>query len=135
MLSFYFGCVVVAVLAIVGVTAARYWADRRFSRSARARGLFEFFDGKRMRTVDPIEVLTKMEEHKEFRFDVHPSGVGDGDKEAIAITVRAVREAFGIPAFSNTGAPGLSTQECLRLFNSFSLWVAVQKKSIESNAT
>lgn len=135
MLSFYFGCVFLAVLAALAVTAARYWADRRFSRSARARGLFEFFDGKRMRTVDPIEVLTRMEEHREFRFDVHPRGVGEGDKEAIAITVSAVRDAFGVPAFSNAGAPGLSTQECLRLFNAFSIWVAVQKKSTASSAT
>lgn len=122
----------VAMMGVVVFARSRVIAKLR--RSHPSRGLFAFSDGFRIRSVDPIAVLTTMEAHKEYRFDLHPSRVLEGEKEAMAITVDAVRQAFGIPAFTVPGRPGLTHQECLRLLTAFRIHIALQKKSIESIA-
>jgi hypothetical protein len=130
----WFALIVACVAcALASVAAVRVILGRR--QSAGHRGLFGFSDGARVRYVDPIAIIVAMEAHPEYRFDLHPSRVADGEKEAIATTVDAVRNAFGIPKFSQVGKPGLTQRECLALFNAFCNFVGTQKKSTESTAT
>ena len=128
-------CCLCTFLAMVIVIAARYLLSKTIRMSPEARGLFAFHDGFRIRTLDPIDVLNAMEAHKEYRFDLHPQRVRDGEKEAMDITVDAVRQAFGIPPFTAVRRPGLTQQECLRLLNAFVVYIATQKKSTEPIAT
>lgn len=128
-------CLLCAVLSLSIVGSARNRIVNSLRQSPESRGLFSFHDGYRIRTVDPIDVLSAMEGHKEYRFDLHPQRVLDGEKEAMNITVDAVRQAFGIPPFTAVGKPGLTQQECLRLLNAFIVYIASQKKSTEPIAT
>jgi hypothetical protein len=132
--QWFFICVLASALMMAIVGFARSRVIARLRRSHPSRGLFSFSDGYRIRSVDPIAVLNAMEAHKEYRFDLHPARVLDGEKEAMDITVNAVRQAFGIPPFTAPGRPGLTHQECLRLLNAFRVHIAVQKKSTESIA-
>jgi hypothetical protein len=132
--QWFFICVLASALMMAVVVFARSIVIDRLRRSPPSRGLFSFSDGYRIRSVDPIAVLNSMESHKEYRFDLHPARVLKGEKEAMNITVDAVRQAFGIPLFTAPGRPGLTHQECLRLLNAFRVHIAVQKKSTESIA-
>ena len=116
-------CLLASIAMMVIVAFARWRVIAKLKRSRPSRGLFSFSDGHRIRSVDPIAVLNAMESHKEYRFDLHPARVFEGEKEAINITVDAVRQAFGIPPFTATGRPGLTHQECLRLLNAFCLYI------------
>lgn len=128
--------VLASAAAAVGIVAAsRILLARKAVRSAKYRSLFQFSDGVNIRAVDPIVVIEAMEAHEQYRFDVHPQRVAEGEKEAIAVTIDAVRRAFAIPAFSKVGVPGLTNNECLQLLNAFTLWIAAQKKSTERPST
>ena len=132
LVQWYSFCILLAVIGIAIVVLVRRRLARSLLQSPRARGLFRFSDGVNFHTVDPIEILNAMEAHPEYRFDLHPGRVRDGEKEAIEITVDAVRTAFKVPAFTKVGTPGLTTQECLRLIGTFNCYCASQKKSTES---
>lgn len=135
MVNYILGSFILAILLLVLVSLARVFIESRQKRSAASRGLFEFSNGVQMVAVDPIEVITAMEEHDRFRFDVHPKLLEDGDKEAVAVTVDAVRFAFGVPAYINPKMPGLTNKECIALYDAFCIWLAHQKKSTESDVT
>jgi hypothetical protein len=135
MITYILGSFILAVLFLVLISLTRVMLEAKGKRSAESRGLFEFSNGVRIVAVDPIEVVTAMEEHDRFRFDVHPTLLEDGDKEAIAITVDAVRHAFGVPAYHSPKQPGLTNKECIALYDAFCIWLARQKKSTESVAT
>lgn len=132
--QWFFICLVASASMIAIVAFARSRVIAKLRQSHPSRGLFSFSDGYRIRSVDPIAVLNAMESHKEYRFDLHPARVLDGEKEAMDITVDAVRQSFGIPPFTSPGRPGLTHQECLRLLNAFRVHIAVQKKSTEQIA-
>ena len=128
-------CVLASASMFAVVVFARSVVISRLSRSHPSRGLFSFSDGVRIRSVDPIAVLTAMEAHPQYRFDLHPARVLEGEKEAMDITVDAVRKAFGVPPFVSPKRPGLTHQECLRLLHAFRVYIASQKKSTELNVT
>lgn len=135
MIQWILVCLLASISMMCVVAFARSIVVAKIKRSHPSRGLFSFSDGLRIRSVDPIAVLNAMEAHKEYRFDLHPARVLEGEKEAMDITVDAVRQAFGIPPFTAPGRPGLTYQECLRLLNAFRVHIAVQKKSTELTAT
>lgn len=135
MLIYLLFVLMTSAITLAVVFAARVVLAKRIARSARYRGLFQFSDGVNLRAVDPISVIEAMEAHEQYRFDIHPQQVAEGDKEAIGITVDAVRKAFAVPAFTKVGVPGLTNNECLQLLNAFSLWVAAQKKSTDQPST
>jgi hypothetical protein len=128
-------CLLASGLMFAIVLFARSRVIAKLRRSHPSRGLFSFSDGLRIRSVDPIAILNAMEAHPQYRFDLHPARVLEGEKEAMDITVDAVRKAFGIPPFTAPGRPGLTHQECLRLLTAFRNYVALQKKSTEPTAT
>jgi hypothetical protein len=94
------------------------------------RGMFRFSDGVTIRSVDPIAVLIGLEAHKEFRFDLHPKRAEEGETDAYRVIASAVREAFGVPEYTEPGKPGLTVIECYQLFRAFVLYADSQKKSI-----
>lgn len=130
---YYFGAILVSVLLMaLAIVLARWLVVGRMVREKRSnRGLFRFNDGVRIRSVDPIEVLIALEAHSEFRFDLHPLRASNGESEAFGVIADAVRSAFGVPAFTSPGQPGLTVRECYELYSVFVRYVTLQKKSTE----
>jgi hypothetical protein len=128
-------CLLFAILGLLLVFGLRKWLDSRIEIKAANRGLYLFHDGKQMRAVDPISVLTALEDHDKFRFDVHPQRVQEGDREATSILVDAVRKAFGVPVYSSPKTAGLIERECIELYWHFCHWLQLQKKSSRSEPT
>lgn len=102
------------------------WLRRR--QADRNRQIFRFWDGSQWRQCDPIETLIKLQSHSQYDYRIHPQMVDDGDKEAIAITCDAVRQAFGVSAFDDGG---LTIDETLALLAGFCVYLDVLKKSTE----
>lgn len=106
------------------VTRLLNWIRRR--REAKNRGLFAFYDGRRNRSIDPLEVLSKFEEDPAFVPETHLSLVDAGDFDALAIAVRAIRQAFEIPSVRQGG---LSSSECIVLISEFYDYLELLKKN------
>ena len=126
-------CAIVVLLALLAHCRAKYIESQQLS--PRNRGLFRYFDGVKIQTIDPIAVLQAYEAHAEFRFDKHPEKVREGDAEAIRIVLDATRNAFNVPAFTQVGLPGLTQKETIELFESFVSYSSAQKKNTEPNPT
>jgi hypothetical protein len=119
------GFLAASCAAVVGT---RLYMGRQLA--GRNRGLFRFHDGKQIREVDPMAVLTSLEEHPKFRMDLDPKrAIEDGDQEALDCMADAVRIAFGVPAFTSPKRPGLTVYECVELLAVFMLYVDSQKKN------
>lgn len=113
--------------ALLVVLVSR-WKVRRRSRAI--RGLFRFYDGRKICEVDPISVMLSLDAHPEFRMDLDPKrALLDGDQAAMSRLASAVRDAFGVVAFSGPGKSGLTVFECVELLSVFTLYVELQKKS------
>jgi hypothetical protein len=101
------------------------------TRLDKRRNIFSFWDGQRVRRVDPLRVLQTLQADKEFLMDRHIKMAMElGDQEAIAITCKAVQTAFGVSAWSDD-QPGLTIAETLALVQAFVGWLELQKKSTE----
>jgi hypothetical protein len=129
-----------SVSMLVLVVIVRWYLGMERARAIRVaestdRGLFRFSDGVKVRSIDPISVLMDMEAHDRYRFDIHPQRVAEGDKESQEITVDAVRGAFRVGEFTAVGRPGLTFQECLKLWDSFCWFIDQQKKNSERPPT
>ncbi len=121
-----------ALCVLIAVFVVRHWLLTRpqaISIKPKRRGLFIFNDGFRVREVDPIDVLTRMEAHKAFRHDLHPKRCELGEIEALEILADAVRSAFAVPAYTEPGKPGLTVRECFELYSVFAHYLHSQKKS------
>lgn len=95
------------------------------------RGLFRFNDGKKIRAIDPIEVILSLDGHKEFRLDLHPGQAESGNQQAMSICRDAIQTAFRVVPFTSPEQPGLSTVEMLRLLDAFQSYCMRQKKNID----
>lgn len=136
----YWPMVVISIvlMAIARWVFARWYLNRLAKKLADdpgRRGLFCFHDGAKVRSVDPISVLMEMEAHEHYRFDLTPLRVARGEREAVEITVDAVRKAFGVAEYTKPGTAGLTVQETLQLFNAFCRYLDLQKKSISATPT
>lgn len=99
---------------------------RSWFRAQMPRDIFEFWDGTRYRRVDPLVVCRSIDNHKEFNAEQHSKLVDMGDDEGIAITAKAVRDAFGVEALSTGG--GMTETECCDLLKDFWNWCGEVKK-------
>lgn len=100
------------------------------------RCIFRFYDGQRMRAVDPLVTYRLLDGHAEFNWLSDPKLIerpSDGDPlldrakdEAMQKCVAAVREAFGLPVFD--GRRGLTETECYALLLEFTMYVGAVKK-------
>lgn len=93
---------------------------------ATPREIYEFWDGRRWRRVDPLVVCRALQSHERFNPERHPDLVDEGDEEATVITVGAVRDVFGLPVYD--GKRGLTESECLSLLADFWHWCGDLKK-------
>lgn len=124
-------------LMVVLFALVRWLLRRRFrvEQESRHRLLFRFWDGRRIRGVDPIAIIQTIDNHPQYRWDLHPGRVARGESAAIRETVDAVSQAFGTTMFTEVGKPGLTTDEHLQLLATFLRWVDLQKKSTDNMRT
>jgi hypothetical protein len=109
------------------------WIARR--RANRRRQIFRYFDSTAWRQCDPIETLMRIQSHPKYDYHLHPQMVDDGDREAIEITVDAVRSAFGVVPFDASTGIGMTVSETLELLSAFCVYLDVLKKSTRTTVT
>lgn len=94
------------------------------------RGLFQFFDGKCWRTVDPLQVARDLFTHPRFDWDETPqlllTGKAPAQLEAFHVIGEAVRAIFRIPPVDQGG---LTDRECLDLLTAFRHYLGDVKKN------
>lgn len=101
---------------------------RRRSMS-RNRNIFEFYDGARLRRVDPAVAVRSLETSSEFDWAEDPGLIEFGDVKALTRTVRAVQAAFGVTPYDEAKRTGLTESETVELLISFVQYLEFQKKS------
>lgn len=92
------------------------------------RRIFRYWDGSKERAIDPLEAWAAVQADPEFSLAKHPDLIDAGVADAIAITVRAARRIFDVPAWSES-SKGLTAGECLALMIGFWNYVADLKKN------
>jgi hypothetical protein len=90
------------------------------------RAIFRYWDGRRIRGVDPIAAIRDIKADPEYDEDSHPALVDIGDADAIRIMANAIRSAIHCPTFE---AGGLTELELLAVYHQFLTYTASLKKS------
>lgn len=103
-------------------------------RLNRHRAIFQLWDGRRYRYVDPDVVFRCLKNHETFDLDTDTSLHDAGVEESTERCLLATREAFGVKEFDgSTGKPeGLTEQETLNLLGRFGDWMSAVKKNISA---
>lgn len=109
----------------------RRWRERR--RNA-ARFIFEFWDGRRRRAVDPVVVWRTIHDDEELVIPADLEAADAGDIEAQAKAVRAARRAFDVTGWTED-QPGLTEGECLQLLVDFNDFCESLKKNTNAMPT
>lgn len=92
----------------------------RSRRKARARAIFPFRVGRRIRFADPIQVHLSLLGHAEF-LPRHLAEARAGDLDSAKVCTDAVCEAFGLTL--RPGSPdSVTLADCVRLLFTFDLW-------------
>jgi len=76
-----------------------------------------------------------LRDDKEFRAEVHPHLVDVGDEEAVQVTLRAIRRTFGVTAYADDLAGGLTELETLELLGDFYEFIDSVKKNTRPSQT
>jgi hypothetical protein len=103
------------------------WLLRRLA--APQRNTFAYFDGRRLRSIDPLVAYRRLTSFEGFDWDRDPERVANGNDKAMERTVEAVRSTFGVPAWTDDGESGLTEEETYMLLISFVEYMVEQKKS------
>jgi len=124
--------VVLAYLVILATMPVRlfswsWWRDW----NQRHRLLFRYHDGSQWQAIDPLVAVIGLSEHPQYRGDLHPRLVEQGDQEAIQITLRAVKDVFRVQDYDRTTRLGLTLGEQLQLLYTFSRYLELLKKSTD----
>lgn len=111
----------------------------------RGRAIFRFWDGERKRSIDPMVVYRRLNDHPRFDWDSDPKlfeNIGDerplirqAAENAIQKCVEATRDAFEVRAFDGIGGGGLTEVETMSLFESFCGYMGVLKKNTDQPQT
>ena len=112
----------VASIMAMSVLWLLVWSSTRFRPRPNRRGMFVLNDGKSIRHVDPISVLSSLNSHPEFKLDTHPMQARNGNAQAIRICIDAIQSAFGVQKYSSPKQPGLTTVEMLALLDAFQVY-------------
>lgn len=94
----------------------------------KSRRLFVYFDGERMRRIDPVEAMRSLFSWPEFDWYTDPQGIDDGDERALQATLAAVRGTFAVPVWSEHHQ-GLNVEETIGLLLAFVRYITDLKKS------
>jgi hypothetical protein len=96
-------------------------------RKNRERDIFRFWDGRENRRIDPLKAFRELRAHKTFNADEHLEALKTADdEEAIAATVEAAHDVFGIKPLSEGG---LTEAECIALVDVFYGYLEAVKKN------
>lgn len=112
--------------------------NRVARRRDRQRAIFRYWDGTRERGADPAVVYRAFVSHPTFNWETHPVLIDTGDKEALTITLGAIREVFGVAAWSEDGhgnSSGLTDWETIDLLIQFNHYIGGLKKSTSPTLT
>lgn len=112
--------------------------NRVARRRERQRAIFRYWDGTRERGADPAVVYRALVSHPTFDWETHPVLIDTGDKDALAITLGAIREVFGVVAWAedNDGrSTGLTDWETIDLLIQFNWYLGGLKKSTSPTPT
>ena len=101
----------------------RYWNHRR-------KLIFDFWDGERLRRVDPIDIAFAIESDPEY-LPRHLVDARAGKKQAIAIIGRAACRVFGVQDFDAATGKGMTLADRITLFYTYSYWVDALKKNTQ----
>lgn len=109
----------------------------RSFRMTSNRRVFEFYDGVRWRSVDPIEVWYQIENHPKYLPSEHRRLVREGDQEAVKITADAACDIFKVTPYTDEADRklGMTIGERVALVNTFFDYCDWVKKNIEPGAT
>lgn len=107
------------------------WLRRRLSD--RQRQIFRYWDGQRLRSIDPVVATRALLGSADFDWSQDPLTIETGvtrdlRDQAIARTVSAVRQAFALPVPVD-GARGLVETEVIGLLVLFADYIRQQKKN------
>lgn len=97
-------------------------------KCARARGLFEYFDGQTMRRVDPLQVHIELQMHESFTED-DLQLLSEGNAEATNTCIRTVCDVFGVKQWSPEKGTGLTGMECLAILEGYMTYCEGVKKN------
>jgi hypothetical protein len=110
----------------------RYSARTGAWHPGRQRWIYEFFDGSRVRSADPLrahlELLDRLDGKPGAAAPDPADTVTDGTAEALRRVVAAVRAAFNVApaAVDDEGnESGLDDRQCLELLRDFTDWFRV----------
>lgn len=103
----------------------------------RNRAIFRYWDGRKLRRIDPMVVYRRLDSHPDFDWETTPVEV-DAPSDAIAgpalaATAEAVREAFEIPVYD--GKRGLTEGELTNLLIDYVEWLNALKKNTSEPPT
>lgn len=103
-------------------------------RRERNRQIFAYWDGRKVRRIDPMVAMEGLDQDPEFVFEKHVPAADRGDHEAIRVVVAAVSRTFGVREYSEN-QPGLTRAECFDLLSSFLDYCDALKKNTAAPAT
>ncbi|MBS0205005.1 MAG: hypothetical protein JSS49_19025 [Planctomycetes bacterium] len=108
----------------------RFWLWLQTRLGQDPRGLFVYFDGRRWRSADPLQLARQLFTHPEFDWDETPqlllTARASIQLEAFRIIGDAVRTAFRIDPVERGG---LTDRECLDLLTAFRTYLGDVKKN------
>ena len=97
------------------------------------RDIFRYWDGERWRGADPVLVVRKLSSHPLFSLEKHPVDLQSNQlatqNEAIAVTVGAMRDVFGVKPWDDVTDKGLTERETLALFHNLLSYLEGVKKN------
>ena len=108
--------------------------------SAEERNIYRFFDGEKVRGVDPLAVWRKMcsQQGTDIIADLNSLGSENADFEAMARVLNAARIALGVEEFSDDGVSqkGLLDSEVMDAIHGLSAYMdELQKKTSNSQTS
>jgi len=109
------------------------WRPKFLTRRPQ-REIFRYWDGEKMRAVDPMQVARIMDEHPQYNAGRHPGLVDEGDADATAVMLSAIRAAFDVTEWRED-RPGLTQLETIKLYADFTQYTEGLKKNTVPSPT
>lgn len=101
------------------------WIRRKLYE--RNRAIFTYWDGQRLRRIDPLAAFRAIRAHERFDIDTHLDLANGGIDEAIQVTLEATREIFDVREYAD--GVGLTIDETMNLIGSFVYYLNALKKN------
>lgn len=100
----------------------------------RRRLIFKFWDGAKVRGIDPVEAAIGLHSHPQF-LHRHLSEAAKGDSEAQKLVAATACDVFGVRSFNPQTQTGLTVAERIELVMSFDIYLIDLKKNTVRSRT